>query len=124
MIYAKVFEMVYDDPNVQAVFGTNPLRFYPFGNAPQGAGDSAVYAVWQNVTATPANSLCCAPNADSWVVQIDVYAKDVETVREGATALIECLENKCWVQTLRGETRDFETKRFRYSFDCNIIQQR
>lgn len=124
MIYPKIFEMVKDDPAVQAEFGTLPMRFFPFGSAPQGSGQTNVYAVWQSVSGTPANTLCCPPDSDSWLVQVDVYGKDVETVRKAATALIECLENQCWVQTIRGETRDFETKNFRYSFDCNILQSR
>lgn len=123
-IYPKVFELVKNDTNVQTYFGTNPVRVFPFGFSPEDYDKLGTYAVWQTISGVPANSLSCPPSADDWSVQIDVYGKDVKNVREAAKSLIDVLEKKNWITNIRGDSRDFETKNYRYSFDVQILQNR
>ena len=123
-MYPKIFEMVKDDLDVQSKLGTNPLRFFPFSYATQYTDKKLAYAVWQLVSGTPSNTLSCRPDSDNFSVQVDVYSESIQEVRETAKALIRALETKAFIMNLRGESSDFETKRFRYSFDVNIIQKR
>lgn len=122
MIYPKIFELVKNDPQVQLYLGTNPVRFFPFGYAPQDT--KLTYAVWQTVSGTPANTLKCAPKGDDWSIQVDVYGSSVQDVRKAANALILKIQDTYWVTSIRGESRDFETKLFRYSFDVQLLQLR
>lgn len=124
MIYPKIFEMVSSDLDVRAVFGTNPVRVFPFGYAPQDIDKLGTYAVFQTISGIPNNTLACPPTIDDWTVQIDVYAKNAQLARTGASALIMVLQNEAYITSIRGETRDFETKRYRYSFDIQLLQYR
>lgn len=124
MIYPKIFEMVHELPEIMARFGRNPVRIYPFGYAPQDVSKNGPYCVWQVIGGTPANTLSCAPQADDWSVQMDVYGPDVKLTREAAAVLVEALQGQVWVTNWRGESRDFETKLFRVSFDIQVLQNR
>lgn len=123
MIYPKIFELIKNDLSVQAVLGVNPVRFFPFGNAPEKL-NQPVYAVWQTIAGTPQNTLCCAPSSDIWIIQVDVWGNTANDVRNAATALIECLEKTCYIQRIGGDSIDFETKKYNYNFDVQIIQKR
>lgn len=124
MIYPRIFEMISDDPLIRGKFGRNPVRIYPFGYAPQNVSSLGPYAVWQTIGGTPANTLACPPTADDWSVQVDVYSPDVKIAREACATLVEALQEKCWITNWRGESRDFETKSFRISFDIQVLQKR
>lgn len=121
-MYPKIFEMVKNDPGVIALLGSNPLRFFPFGSAPQDT--NATYAVWQTISGNPANILKGRPKTDEWSVQVDVYGKTAESVRKTANAIIYAIEEQTYITSIRGEDRDPETKFYRYSFDVQIFQSR
>lgn len=124
MIYPKIFEKVSLDQNVKNILGTNPLRFYPFGQSPQQIAKTGLYAVWQTTSGNPQNTLHCPPKSDIFFIQIDVYGDKIDDVRNAATALIEAIQKFAWVDGFNGEDFDFTTKRHRYSFNCTLIQPR
>ena len=107
---------------MQAVFGTAPVRVFPAGRAPEGA--VLPYAVWQIFGGVPENYTSGAPDADSFSVQVDVYAKTVSEVRAGAEAIRDAVEPYAYITAWRGESIDQTTKNYRYSFDINFITQR
>src|SRR5690554_6339966 len=107
MMYPSVFELVSSDPNVTALLGSGPTRFYLFGEADQGT--VLPYAVWQRVAGTPENYLGTLPDADSYTLQIDVYAHTATEARNVARALRDALEPHAYVTSWRGETREPET---------------
>lgn len=110
-----VFRVAADSPAVLALLGENPTRFYPFGEAPQ--DDPRPYAVWQLVSGLPENYIGNVPDIDSYRIQIDVYAESAESVRIIAAALRDAIEPAAHVVRWGGESRDDETKMYRYSFD-------
>lgn len=124
MIYPQIFEKVSVYPEVQAVLGTNPVRFYPFGQSPQQISKTGLYAVWQTNSGTPQMTLSCGADSDIFYIQVDVYGDKIEDVRTAATVLIETIENFAWVDGYNGEDFDFTTKRHRYSFNVTMIQKR
>lgn len=121
-MYPKIFEMVKNDPGVIQQLGQNPVRFFPFGSAPQDT--NATYAVWQTISGNPGNILKGRPKIDEWSVQIDVYGKTVDNVRKAAYAIIYAIEEQTYITSIRGEERDAESKFYRYSFDVQIFQSR
>ncbi|MCW1937511.1 DUF3168 domain-containing protein [Pseudomonas sp. MDMC_285] len=117
-----IFSVVSADPAVTALLGSNPVRFLPFGEAPQGV--TYPYAVWQSVGGAPGNFLAGRPDADSYTTQVDVYADTAASAREVAKALRDAVELVAHVVAWRGESRDPETKKYRFSFDVAWIVRR
>lgn len=121
-MFPPVFQTCAASAAVTALIGTTPVRLYPFGEAPQGV--IYPYAVWQLVSGSPENYLGDRPDADSFTVQIDVYADTATSARNVAKALRDAIEPVAYVTSWRGESRDPDTKKYRFSFDVAWIVQR
>ena len=121
-MYPPLFELISDDSDISAIFGTDPVRVWPFGSAPDEA--DLPYAVWQTVSGGPENYISNTPDMDTFLVQIDVYAETATEAREGAEALRDAIEPYAHITAWRGESRDTETKNYRYSFDIEFLTAR
>lgn len=99
------------------LIGRNPVRCYPFGMAPQGV--ERPYVVWQTIAGSPENYLGEAPDMDSFTLQVDVYADTADSARDTATAIRDAVQSSCHIVGWRGESRDPDTMRYRYSFDID-----
>jgi hypothetical protein len=107
---------------VKAIFGSNPLRVYPFGEAPQGV--TLPYVVFQTVAGSPENYLNQTPDMDAWTPQVDVYASTPTAAYAGAQAVRDALEPVAHITAWRGESRDPDTNHYRYSFDVDFMTPR
>jgi hypothetical protein len=121
-MFPPVFATAAASPAVQAVFGSNPTRVYPFGEAPQGV--TAPYATFQTVSGSPENYLAQRPDSDEFRVQLDVYAATPTAARNAAKALRDALEPLGYVVSWNGEFRDADTNLYRYSFDWSHLTPR
>lgn len=121
-MYPPVFEAVANDASVREILGENPVRVFPFGSAPPNV--KYPYAVWQTITGSPINHLDLPPDTDRYSVQIDVYSKDVQNCRMAAKALRNAIEFKYDITAFNGESRDFQTNNYRYSFTCEFFTKR
>lgn len=119
-MHAPFFEIVSVNPGVVAIFGSNPVRVYPFGLAPQNT--TVTYAVFQQISGSPYNNISTRPNIDIYSIQVDVYAGTAKDVRLGAAALRDAIEigNHGHVTSLRDGGKDVETDRYRYSLDIDF----
>ncbi len=116
-MYPPVFDRANASAAVKAVLGTNPLRVYMFGMAPQNV--QYPYAVWQVVAGAPENYINDLPDIDSFTTQIDVYATSATQARSGAQALRDAFEPYAHIMSWRGDSRDAETGAYRTSFDLD-----
>lgn len=121
-MYPSLFSIVSSDVTVRSVFGTNPVRVFPFGGAPEES--NMVYAVWQTYGGTPENYIGTTPDIDAFLVQVDVYADNATSARNGAEALRDALQGYAHIVSWRGESKDRDTQRYRYSFDINFLTAR
>lgn len=121
-MYPPVFTLIKSDAGVQSKFGTSPVRVFPFGSAPDGVG--LPYAVWQVVSGDPENYITNAPDMDSFLTQIDIYASTATTARDAAKALRDAIEPHAHIVAWRGEQKDPQTKHYRYSFDVKFLTAR
>lgn len=121
-MYPPIFQLCTASAAVTALLGTGPTRLFPAGEAPQGV--ALPYAAWQTITGLPENNLDCRPDADTWSVQIDVYAKTLTAARAAAAAIRDAIEPSAYVTSWRGESRDPDTNNYRYSFDVDVIVTR
>jgi hypothetical protein len=120
-VYPPVFAIVAADVGVQAALGTNPVRFFPFSQAPDDV--TMPYAVWQTVSGSPENYLAGLPDIDGWMVQVDVYAETGRAARTAAQALRDAIEPEAYIVAWRGESKE-DDGIFRYSFDVGFLTQR
>jgi hypothetical protein len=93
--------------------GQSELRFYQFGLAPQPV--QKPYAVWQRTFGTPYNQLANVPGMDAYTLQIDVYADSAESARSCAVAIRDAVEPLSYITNWLGESRDPDTKNYRFS---------
>jgi len=121
-MYPPLFSIVAADGTVQSLFGSNPVRVLPFGSADEKT--PLPYAVWQTIGGSPENYLGDTPDMDSFLTQIDVYAKTASTARNGAEALRDAIEPHAHIVSWRGESKDQTTGNFRHSFDINFLTAR
>lgn len=117
-MFPPVFATLYADNPVKALLGSNPMRVYPFGEAPQGV--ALPYAVYQTIVGLPENYLGMAPDIDSYTTQIDVYGSTLGSVRSAASAIRVALEGVAHITSLREPPRDDPTNHFRYSLDVDF----
>jgi len=119
---APIFTVCAASPHVVALLGGETLRLYPFGLQ----DDNVIYpyAVWQNLYGTPENYLAQRPDADSFTLQVDVYADTPDQAIAVAAALRDAIEPHAYIARWGVQGRDPETKRYRYSFDVDWIVKR
>lgn len=116
---APIFPVCAASPVVNALLGGERLRLYPFGL--QDDDVTYPYAVWQNISGEPENYLGQRPDADAFSLQVDVYADTPDEAIAVAAALRDAIEPHAHITRWGVQTRDSETKRYRYSFDVDWI---
>lgn len=121
-MFPPVFALAAATPAVTAVFGTSPVRVYPFGEAPQSG--TKPYAVWQSITILPENYIGTAPDVDSMSTQIDVYAMTATAARSGAQVLRDLYQLHGYVIAMREWPKEAETGLYRYQLDVDFWQYR
>ena len=121
-MYPPIFQLISADTDAKKALGASPVRFYPFGAAPENV--ALPYAVWQTVGGYPENYLAEVPDIDQYMVQVDVYATTATSARSTAEALRDAIEPSAHIAAWRGESRDAETGHYRYSFDVDFLTPR
>lgn len=122
-MYPPAFSIAAANAGVTAVLGSNPVRFYPFGKAPQ--NETRPYAIQQLIYGNPDNSLSCVPSIDNFGVQIDCYAKTVTDARNVAAALRDAFEETYnHIVSWNGEDWEVSTGLYRVSFTVEFWTDR
>lgn len=121
-MFPPVFALANASAAVKAVFGTSPLRIWPFGEAR--TDPSKPYVVWQSIGINPENYLGQVPDADFMPTQIDVYADTASAARNGAQALRDLYQLHGYVTVQREWPREVGTNLYRYQLDVDFWQPR
>lgn len=106
---------------VRAALG-NPPSIWPFGEVPEGT--PYPYAVWQSVGGSPENYINQTPDMDGYSLQVDVYGNTGESVTNVARALRDAIEPHAHITSWLGQSKDPETKRYRYTFSVDWLVSR
>ncbi|MBK0409603.1 DUF3168 domain-containing protein [Acinetobacter pittii] len=123
MIDVPIFKLAKADQAVRDLLESeNILRLYPFARAPD--EPQTPYATWQTVTGYPDNNLDSRPVSDRAVIQIDVYAVDIDTVKRVAKAIRDAIELDCYVVRYGEPDKDPVTNMPHCSFDASWIINR
>lgn len=109
----QVFPLLAGSPAVTALIGTNPVRAYRHGEAPQNV--KAPYVTWSAPGGAPANAFegACA---DQFRVQVDCWSDNDAGVEILAAAVRAALEPAAHLVAYLADERDTTTRRFRISF--------
>lgn len=111
-----LFAFVSASAECRAQLGAPPkMRFYPFGEAPQGV--ALPYAVWQMIFGTPANYLGQLPDLDGTRVQVDVYGATQAVTQAAAIAIRDALEPHGYLVNFADRARDPVTRNYGYTLD-------
>lgn len=121
-MYAPIFSICSKDSEVLSLLGSNPVRLFAFGDAPQNV--EKPYAVWQTVSGLPSTFINEIPDIDSFIIQVDVYAETESTARASAKAIRDAVEPYANITAWRGEFTDPTTLLRRYSFDITWFVNR
>lgn len=118
MILPPVFALL-NVSAVTALVGTNPVRVYGQGNAPQTA--PLPHVTW-NVIAGTTPATLDRPGMDNHRVQVDCWAADNATGKALAIAVRDAMENggDNVMVSFNGNDIDPETKQYRWSMDFSI----
>lgn len=120
---APIFAVCSTDPGVAALLGAGvDCRLVSYGLAKKGTAKP--YAVWSVISGSPENYLASRPDADSFTLQVDVYAKTGESALAVTRALCAAIESRAYVVRWGSTDRDPVTEDFHRSFDVDWIVRR
>lgn len=117
-----VFQIIAASAECRTLLGTNPVRCYLFGEAPQGTPPT--YAVYQMVTSVPANYLGQLPDVDDARIQVDVYATSQSVVRETAKAIRDAIEPYAHMLNAADRGRDAQTRNYGFMLEFEFFTDR
>jgi hypothetical protein len=125
-VFPPLFALLDASSAVRAIFGSAPVRVYPFGVAPAKGqpGHLVPYATFQTIFGTPENYMGDVPDMDAWGVQVDVYADSLSGARAGAEAIRDAVEPTAYVTAWNGDFWDEVTKLHRYSMTVSFLTPR
>lgn len=123
-MYPPIFPPVKASSACRALLqgGTGEMRFYQSGLAPQNV--QKPYAVWSRVFGQPYNHMNEVPNTDTFTLQVDIYADSAESSRNVAVAIRDAIEPLAYITNWLNESRDTETKNYRFGFQIDWIVER
>lgn len=110
------------DAGVHAVLGSAPVRVYAFGTVEK--QPAAPYSLWQTISGQPGWFLGNRPDTDGYTTQHDVYAADPDSLLAAVKALRDAFEPYGYISRWGHQSKDPDTKLFRYSFDVDWLVPR
>lgn len=117
----NLFPLIKNSPECTALLGSNPVRFFEFGTAPQ--LETLPYATFQLINGTPFNKLSGPADADQITYQIDAWAKTTGELKAVANAIRNAIENDGYI-VFFNSGRDDESGLFRYTLRFQSISLR
>lgn len=113
-----IFPLLSGDAAVTALVGTNPVRVYRHGAAPQNV--TAAYVTWSAPGGFAENGLDGA-KADVFRVQVDCWSPTDAGVESLASAVRAAIEPAAHLVAYVANEQDTETQRYRISMQFDWI---
>lgn len=102
-----LFPILNQSAAVRLLLGSNPLRVYPFGRAPEGV--RRPYAVYSVYNANPENYLDKVPDIDNKGTQITIYDTVAQKVEGCFAAIRDALEPHAHMTNFSSVQQDADT---------------
>lgn len=113
-----VFTILNASAPVKSIFGTDPLRVFPFSHAPQNV--ERPYATYSVYNGVPENTLACTPDVDNMGTQIDVWSEDAEDCLIAASSIRNALEPHAHMTGFQSAEWDEETGLYHSRMDFDF----
>ncbi len=109
-----VFPLLSAAGPVTAIIGTNPVRAYKHGQAPQNV--IAPYVTYASISTVPQNALDEAPRVDAFSMQVDCWSVNTGTGSAGIETLAKAVRNAIEpvAHMVSGPTDSFDAETGRY----------
>lgn len=117
-----VFQLIAASTAVKAIIGSNPVRCYRHGEAPQKV--QVPYLTWYLPSGRPEIHLDEVPRVDENTVHIDCWSNDDAQVVTLATAVRDAIEPSHPMISIGPNGRDPETMRYRLGMDFTFWTDR
>ena len=114
----EIFTILSNNSTVTAILGINPVRVFPWGEAPQGV--EYPYATYGVYSGSPENSMDRVPELDMLGTQVDVWAKTGNDCIQAAKAIRDAIEPTNHMISMSNMERDRETKSYRIRMDFDM----
>lgn len=101
---SEIFDILNKSNPVKALLGSNPLRVYPWGRAPE--NPRLPYVVYTMYSASPENYLGTRGDIDRKSVQVNIYADTAARNTSCFNAIRNSLEGKAYLTTYRANEVD------------------
>lgn len=121
-MFPPIFQICAANAAVQAGLGSDPVRLFPFGEAPQGVAKP--YAVWRQFGGQPEAYLGQRPDLDAFRLQVDVFAETGAAATSAAGAIRDAVELRAHITRWGSAERDPGTGNYRVSFDIDWLTPR
>lgn len=122
MINSKVFEILNSSNAVKALLGSNHLRVYPWGRAPQ--NPRKPYVVYNMYNAVPENYINNRPDIDNKGTQINIYSDDTAKLESCYIAVRDALEGVAHMTSFQTVDRDEDTDLYSVIMDFDFWENR
>jgi hypothetical protein len=119
-----IFNVLKNSAPVTALIGTNPVRAYRHGYAPQEPATVRPYVTWQLVSGVPANTLSELPSIDQNTIQVDCWSEGDAQVETLAQAVRDAIEPHAHMTGVIIDSRETDTKLYRISLQFDWWQSR
>lgn len=117
-----VFTILNASATVKALLGTNPLKVFPWSEAPQNT--TPPYATYGVYNGNPQNTMDQVPQIDNLGTQVDIWASSVASCLQCALAVRNALEPHAHMTSTESYERDPETNLFRTRMDFDFFTAR
>lgn len=117
-MFPNIYATLLEDNAVTSIIGSNPMRAYRHGSAPQDT--SKPYIVYSIISGVPENNLSAVPNVDKYSIQVDCYHQTDSGVQSLTIAVRNSLESIGYMTNIPVDEREPETKLFRITMDFDI----
>lgn len=117
-----IFPVLNASTAVRLLFGSNPLRFYPYGRAP--ANVRKPYGVYAVYNANPENYLGQVPDIDNKGTQINLYADTEESLEDCYIAVRNALEPLGYMTSFSNPDLDADTDLFSCIMEFDFWDER
>lgn len=119
---SPLFNILKQSTPVKLLLGSNPLRVYPWGEAPD--KPRKPYAVYGTYNGIPENYLGNLPDIDNNGVQIDIYAETSESCMNCFKAIRNALELTNHMTSYSTPARDSVTENYNARLEFDLWEAR
>lgn len=116
-----IFQIIAAAPSVTALLGSNPVRFFPWDQAPEKTERPYATYTYQGL---PENYLDKTPDIDSYDTQVDVWAKTGKECLEVAIAIRDVMEPRAHMTSFGQALREPNTELYRLRMNFDIYNPR